>query len=127
MGMCECTHLGPCPLWACSQTYAECCICVDTKKRTDTCGHFETVCEWLFHMHVAVLAFLPGAGPPGSAGEQGDGARVHFRSSACLCTCIHLFKVEVKAAISILLMEGGRVCVCLSDSWSFQCFQHLII
>lgn len=38
-------------------------------------------------MYVAVLAFFPGAGPQGSAEKQGDGARVHFRPSACLGTC----------------------------------------
>lgn len=130
MGMCECTHLGLCPLWARSQIYAAVPPpYVHTLKNAQTLVGILRVCEWLFHMHVAVLAFFPGAGPPGSAGEQGDGARVHFRPSACLCACIHSFKVEVEAAISILLMEGGGVCVCMC-LWEFSSIcltEHLII
>lgn len=45
-------------------------------------------------MHVAVSASFPGAGPRGSAEKQGDGANVHFRPSACLCTRIAKSKVE---------------------------------
>lgn len=71
-------------------------------RHTHTCSHSLAgalrVCEWLFHMYVAVLAFFPGAGPRGSAGKQGDGARVHFRPSACLCTRVLKSKVEEKAS-----------------------------
>lgn len=45
-----CTHLGPCPLWACSWTYAKCCRAH---------AGILKVCDWLFHMHVAVLALSP--------------------------------------------------------------------
>lgn len=38
-------------------------------------------------MHAVALANFPGAGPQGSAGEQG--ARVHLRPSVCLCP--HMF------------------------------------
>ena len=66
---------------------------------TQTLEGILRVCEWLFHMHVAALASFPGAGPQGSSGEQGDGARVHFRPSECLYTRIHQSNVEGEASI----------------------------
>lgn len=51
---------------------------------------------WLF------WPLFPGAGPQGTAARLGDGARVHFRPSACLCTRILKSKGERRAAISIL-------------------------
>lgn len=73
-----------------------------TLTNTQTLAGTLRVREWLFHMHAAVLASFPGAGPQGSAGEQGDGARVHFRPNACLCTHILKSKLEMEVAISIL-------------------------
>lgn len=65
-----------------------------------------SICMWLF------WPLFPGAGPQGTAARLGDGARVHFRPSACLCTRILKSKGERRAAISILS-------VCLS-AWLFN-------
>ena len=65
-----------------------------------------SICMWLFGPS------FPGAGPQGSAARPGDGARVHFRPSACLCTHILKSTVEMWAAISILSI-GLCVCVCV--------------
>lgn len=67
------------------------------------------VCKWLFHMHVAVLAYFPRAGPQGSAGEEGDGAGVHFGPRACLHTRILKFKVQGNRHLHFV----DEVCLCV--------------
>ena len=64
-------HLGPCPWWARSQTYAKCC---DASSHTQILAGTLRVCvrEWLLHMHVAVLASFPGAGPRGKSPLQAE-------------------------------------------------------
>lgn len=54
--------------------------------------------ERLFHMHVAVLASFPGAGPPGCAGKQGNGGESPLQAE-----CVFMYvSPRVRGG------EGGR-------------------
>lgn len=80
------------------------CLHMCTHKHEDAWRHVKhangcSICMWLF------LASFPGAGPPVSAGEQGEGARVHFRAIACLCTRTHSSEVDHERAICTLLLK----------------------